>query len=158
MNILFFILLFVMCLALIIVVLLCTTFVIPHCCNCMRSLCQIAKNKLMYNSVIRGLLEAYFLMSIAAVYQVRNMGKFDTEGWFNFTISVLTLVYLVLFPIWSLCYLLKNFARLETPVMQLKYGTLYQNVDPKRPVALLFTLYFCVRRLVFALLIVLLSE
>ena len=158
MNILFILILFVMCSVLILVVLFCTSFVIPYCCSCMRSVCQIAKNKLMYNSVIRGLLEAYFLMSIAAVYQVRNMGEFDTEGTFNFVISILTLIYLVSFPIWSLCYLLKNFAKLETPAMQLKYGTLYQNVDPKRPVALRFTLYFCVRRLVFALLIVLLSE
>ena len=112
----------------------------------------------MYNSVIRGLLEAYFVMSIAAVYQVRNTQEFDDkEGKLNFAISILTLVYLVTFPILSLWYLLKNLHRLEKPEMKQSVGTLYENVDPTRPVALRFTLYFCYRRLAFALLICLLS-
>ena len=125
MNVLLFMLLLVICAFFILVVLACITFVMRHCCNCMRCLCQIVKNKLMYNSVIRGLLEAYFLMSIAAIYQVHNTQEFDTEGKFNFSISILTLVYLVAFPIWSLWYLLKNRSRLDKPEMYLKYGTLY---------------------------------
>ena len=125
MNILLFMLLLVLCALLILIVLGCITFVMKYCCNCMRCLCQILSSKLMYNSVIRGLLEAYFLMSIAAVYQVRNTDDFDSEGKFNFSISIITLVYLVVFPFWSLWYLLRNMSRLEKPEMQLKYGTLY---------------------------------
>ena len=112
----------------------------------------------MYNSVIRGLLEAYFLMSIAAVYQLSN-SDFDKEGGkMNFILGLVALIYLVAFPIISLRYLLKNRDKLETPAIRLRYGSLYQNVDPSRPVALRFTMYFCVRRLAFALLICILSD
>ena len=158
MNILFFLLLLILCVAVIFIVVGCNTFVSPHCCSCMRAFFRIVKNKLMYYSVIRGLLEAYFLMSIAAVYQVRNT-SWDKEGsTLNFTLGVLVLIYLVAFPILSLRYLLTNRHKLETPAIQRKYGSLYENVDPTRPAALRFTTYFCVRRLVFALLICLLSD
>ena len=73
-------------------------------------------------------------------------------------IGVLTLIYLVAFPCISLYFLLKNKSRLETTTMIQKYGSLYQNVDPSRPNALWFTTYFCIRRLVFAVLICLLIK
>ena len=76
----------------------------------------------------------------------------------NFILGLVALIYLVAFPIISLRYLLKNRDKLETPAIRLKYGSLYQNVDPSRPVALRFTMYFCVRRLAFALLICILSD
>ena len=108
--------------------------------------------------MIRGLLEAYYLMSISAVYQASNTDFASDDGWINFILSVLTLVYLVAFPILSLRYLLKNKAQLEKPRMIQKYGALYQNVNPTSSVALRFTTYFCARRLVFAILICLLSS
>ena len=81
-------------------------------------------NKLMYNSVIRGLLESYFFMSIAAVYQVRNT-DFTKEGYINFGIAVFTIIYLILFPILSLKFLLKNKEKLDKAMMLQKYGSLY---------------------------------
>lgn len=125
MNILFFLILVALCAFVILVVIACTSLVIPHCCVCMRYLCQIARNKLMYNSVLRGLLEAYFLMSIAAVYQLSNTDFSKEGGYINFTLGLLVLIYLVAFPIISLRYLLKNRLKLETPQIQLKYGSLY---------------------------------
>ena len=112
MNILFFALLIILCILLIIIVVACTSLVVPHCCNCMRSLCKILKDKLMYNSVIRGVLEAYFLMSIAAVYQMSNTPEFDSEGKLNFTISIIMMIFLVTFPILSLWFVLRNFKSL----------------------------------------------
>ena len=107
MNISLFIIIFVVVAILICLMQVCYKYVMPHCCSCCRSLCLMVKNKLMYNSVIRGLLEAYFLMSIAAVYQVANT-DFDKEGNVNFIIAIFALIYLVAFPILSLWYLLKN--------------------------------------------------
>ena len=78
----------------------------------------------MYNSVIRGLLEAYFFMAIAAVYQLRNP-TFDKEGLSNFVLAVLVTIYLVAFPFLALCFLFKNMKRLGEPIMNQKYGSLY---------------------------------
>jgi len=62
----------------------------------------------MYNSVIRMFLEGYFLMCISAIYQVGNTDFNNNEGIVNFTISVLTLIVLLVFPILALRFLLKN--------------------------------------------------
>lgn len=51
-------------------ILVCRKYVMPRCCGCMKSTCSYISNKLMFNSVIRGLLESYFPLSIATFYQL----------------------------------------------------------------------------------------
>lgn len=157
MNTLFVMILLFAAAVLIGLVIICRACVIPHCCNCMQWLCRVLANKLMYNSVIRGLLEAYFLTAIATVYQLSNT-DFAQDGYFNFFVAIATAIYLLAFPIFSLRFLLRNKDKLETPALNDKYGSLYQNVDPRRSVALRFTTYFCMRRLVFAGLICLATQ
>ena len=153
MNILIYVLLFLVVLIGIGAVALCYRFLIPRCCNCFRKLTEYIANRLMYNSVIRMFLEGYFLMCISAIYQVGNTDFNSKEGIVNFTIAVLTLIVLVVFPILALKCLLKNKSELGKTTMMNKYGSLYQNIDPTRSIALRFTTYFCARRLVFAILI-----
>ena len=157
MNILLFIMLLVLITILLLILCICKKCLVPHCCKCGKDTCTYIMNKLMYNSVIRGLLEAYFMMSIAAVYQLGNT-DFDKEGYINFGIAAVTVVYLILFPVLTLRFLLKNQASLEKPKLQQKYGSLYQNVDPTKSANLRFTAYFCARRFVFALIICILVD
>ena len=124
MNILLFLVLLIIAIFMIGLIYICNTYLVPRCCRKGRSVCSWLKNKLMYNSVIRGLLEAYFFMAIAAVYQLRNP-KFDKEGLSNFVLAVLVTIYLVAFPFLALCFLFKNMKRLEEPIMNQKYGSLY---------------------------------
>lgn len=140
------------------VIAICHRFVIPRCCGCFQKLTEYLANRLMYNSVIRMFLEGYFLMSISAIYQVSNTDFDSNEGIVNFTIAVLTLIVLVGFPILSIKCLLKNKSELEKTAMINKFGSLYQNIDPTRSIALRFTTYFCIRRLVFAIVICLVSS
>lgn len=42
--------------------------------------------------------------------------------------------------------------------MRSRFGTFYQNVDPTRKVALPFTFFFCLRRLLFAIVICVLTQ
>ena len=51
-------------------IVLCKKFVMPRCCGCMKAFCTYIGNKLMFNSVIRGLLESYFPLCIATFYQL----------------------------------------------------------------------------------------
>ena len=64
----------------------------------------------------------------------------------------------MLFPVFALAFVLVNFKKLETPFIRNRYGSLYQNVDPTRKVALRFTFYFCLRRIVFAFVICMLTQ
>ena len=83
-------------------------------------------NKLMFNSVIRGMLEAYFLLSISAVYELSSAyfnGGID-DG-FNFMVAAFTFDYLLALPVCSMIFLWRNFKKLETKDMVNKYGTLY---------------------------------
>lgn len=51
-------------------IVVCNKYIMPRCCGCMKSLCSYIGNKLMFNSVIRGLLESYFPLGIATFYQL----------------------------------------------------------------------------------------
>jgi len=124
MNVLLVLMLLILVTIVLALLVLCNAYVVPRCCSCMQAVCQYVKNRLMYNSVIRGLLEAYFLMSLSALYQVRN-ATFKGEGLFNFVLAVLTLLYLLILPCFSLWFLFRNFKTLETPRMLNRFGTLY---------------------------------
>ena len=125
MNIALFIVLFVIGAVLIGVLAVCRAYVVPRCCKCAQWVCQALANRLMYNSVIRGLLEAYFIMSISAVYQARYADFGSAATIADFVVAVLILAYLVALPVFSLRFLLKNQSKLRTPLMRNKYGSLY---------------------------------
>ena len=129
----------------------------PRCCSCGKSCCKMLANKLMFNSVIRGLLESYFPLGIATVYQL-SQDKWEEGDVLHQILAIITIIYLVIFPIFSLWFVLRYFKVLKTPRMLNKYGSFYQNVDPTRKVALRFTFYFCLRRLVFAMVICLVTN
>ena len=48
----------------------------------------------MYNSVIRGLLEAYFMMSVAAIYEISKAFHRGIYDGLNFSLAIVTVLYL----------------------------------------------------------------
>lgn len=157
MNSLLVILLLAIIMLIIGLIWVCRRYVMPRCCSCGKSCCKMLANKLMFNSVIRGLLESYFPLSIATVYQL-SQDKWEEGDVLHQILAIITIIYLVIFPIFSLWFVLRYFKVLKTPRMLNKYGSFYQNVDPTRKVALRFTFYFCLRRLVFAMVICLVTN
>ena len=87
-------------------IVLCNKFVLPHCCGCMKSLCIYIGNKLMFNSVIRSLLEAYFPLSIATFYQL-SLNQWNDENSMSNFLAVVSVIYLVTFPIFALTFVFK---------------------------------------------------
>mmetsp|Transcript_24205 Transcript_24205/g.30006 ORF Transcript_24205/g.30006 Transcript_24205/m.30006 type:complete len:125 (+) Transcript_24205:1280-1654(+) len=124
MNSLFVILVLTFILFVIGLVWACRKYVLPKCCGCMKSLCRYVANKLMFNSVIRGLLESYFPLSIATVYQL-SLNEWESENALHSGLAIFTLVYLVAFPIFCLWFVLHYFNQLEKPRMRNKYGSFY---------------------------------
>ena len=112
----------------------------------------------MFNSILRAALESYFLVSITTLYGLAN-SKFDSnEELITFMIGVVTVTYLVCFPIIQYRFLLRKHESLGEDFVKEKYGSLYTNVQHEKRHALRFTLYFCMRRFAFALVICFLKE
>ena len=64
----------------------------------------------------------------------------------------------MVFPVIAHRCLVKHKNNLGKDEVKVKYGSLYQNVRADNGESLRFTLYFCMRRLVFAGIIVLLKD
>ena len=127
------------------------------CCNLCKTIMRKIENKLMFNSILRACLETYFLVALASMYGLIH-GKFDSsEGIVTFIIGLITLTYLILFPILANRFIIKKKEILGGEHAIEKYGSLYQNVDYMRTSSLRFTLWFCLRRLAFAMTIVILA-
>lgn len=128
-----------------------------RCCDCFKKIVRKLESKLMFNSVLRAMLESYFLVCISTLFGLYNAKFSDSEYATTFGIGLLMLAYLILFPILQHKFLMKKFEKLGEETYHDKYGSIYMNVDHGRRHSLRFTLYFCIRRLTFALAIILLK-
>ena len=108
MNILLIVIVMILFIVLIIVLILCRCLIVRKCCKCAQTLLRKLENKLMFNSVLRAVLESYFLVCITAIYGVKN-ARFDpAENTTNFIFGVVTLIFLVAFPIQAHRFLLRK--------------------------------------------------
>lgn len=108
----------------------------------------------MYNSVLRAFLISYFLVATNVIYGIVNASFNNSEDTINFVGGLVTIVILILFPIMSHRFLLKNKKKLGDKEFREKYSSLYTNVRYENSTSLRFTLYFCLRRLAFAFAII----
>ena len=158
MNILLIAIVLIFFTCIITLVVMCRRFIQTRCCNCAKKGLRKIESKLMFNSVLRAVLEAYFTFAIATWYQLKTASFEDSESTTNFFLSLAFLSALILFPILQHCFLVKHQPNLEKEEMVDKYGSLYQNVKTEKTHFLRFTLYFCLRRLAFAFVISFLQE
>lgn len=111
--------------------------------------------KVFLNSVLRSMLTSYLLLSIATLLSVTNM-RFDNSGnAVSSVFSMFILVFIFVFPA-AVFYFLKRYAlRLADEDFEGRFGTLYLNIRVDDPKARLLTVLFIMRRLLFAISIVL---
>ena len=105
------------------------------------------KHKLMFNSVLRYLLQTYLTLGVSSFISLHysTAGKGTASG-------ITLLVLLVISPICVICILRRQNHPLAHPFYKVRMGSLYLDVDTvDKPFALLFTPLFCVRRFVFAM-------
>lgn len=113
------------------------------------------KNKLLFNSVLRLLLQSYLPLCVSAMvslnYATRRLQS---------TSGLILIIALALCPI-GVVYVLtkKRLVPIAHPHIKAKIGTLYLNVETYgKKFALLFTPLFLVRRLLFAMIVVTVKE
>ena len=120
----------------------------------------IAKNKLMFSSVLRSQIQTYFptcLISISFLYsdytqpfQKDRMLQTTTGSEPQILIEYIKAYILITLPLFSWLFLKSNYAQLSQPAFQAKFGTLYQSVSPFKISAYMFFTFFFIRRLAVA--------
>jgi hypothetical protein len=145
------ILLFLLALALLLIfilgIVLFRKYVLPRCNSIGKLAITYVQNKLMFNSVLRALLQIYLSTAISTCISYFKMSHGFKE---NLLIVIPVTLFLVSMPIFTQYFLDKNIEELSFKRFKSKYGSLYQNVNTFRKYATWFTTLFLVRRLIFA--------
>ena len=116
------------------------------------------EEKLLFNSVLRALLEVYLMTSISVLYSLKYVQTNTTEEKISFVMSLAVLVFCIVFPFWSFKFLRNNHKRLTDADFTRRFDSLFQNLDVSKIEAHPFTLVFCLRRFLFAQAIVNLDQ
>ena len=136
---------------------MCNKFLLPRCCLCFQKNMKKLENKLMYNSILRSLMQSYLLACISMWYYLLETDFSSSEGIINFCVALAILFLTVSFPIYALFLLRKKRNNLKDKTFKAKYDSLYQNVDYYKSKSLVNASLFLWRRLIFAFVIVFLS-
>ena len=140
--------------ALVMIIFCCKYLIIKRCPGFFQKIVTKIQSKLFWNSLLRACLEVYYSMAIFFFYLVARVDSKEQDGRVEFMTWFLTGVLLFGFPVFTFKLLFSKWRILWREDVRSKFDSLYQNVDVyKGPIAFAFTLYFCARRLVFALVI-----
>lgn len=141
---------------LVLLVILCRKKLVHRCKPCFGELITMIKNKLMFNSFFRSILQSYLLtcLSMWGSFSVANSRT--SQGIIDFLVTVLICILAFSFPIFVHCFLRAKHEEdtLRLPETKAKYDSIYMNVDYYKQHALLNTTLFLARRLVLAFIIV----
>ena len=107
----------------------------------------------MFNSILRYFLTQFFKISLATCFNIRLVFLASIST-LSLMLALPTVLILIGFTIFSYVFMQKNQYRLHEENFQGSYGSLYAKVEIyNHKEALKYTFYFCVRRMVTALII-----
>ena len=95
-------------LTLIAILVQCKRKVLPRCCGCFQKLVNLILAKLMFNSVLRALMQTYFASCIALGYGFAVTNFEESDGIFDFCLALVTLCAFLAFPIFSWKFLTRK--------------------------------------------------
>lgn len=111
-------------------------------------------SKLMFNSILRALLQTYLQTCISAWFSLQSTNFATSEAKVDFGLALITIAFAIGFIVFSYKFLHKKSKNLREPSFKAKYDSLYQNLEYYKKSALSNTSFFLLRRLLFAALIV----
>ena len=134
----------------------CNRKILPRCCPCFNKVITLIKGKIMFNSLLRALLQTFLLTCILMWNAFRGIEFNSSQGWIDFCTAILLLGFSFSFPILAYRLLRGKFKEntLRDPSTKIKYDSIYANLDYYKPHALFNTSFFLFRRLALACLIV----
>ena len=126
-------------------------------CSCAQKLYGFLKAKLVFNSILRASLQAFFATFTSLVLLFKNVDTSTTSGTIDLTLAIILLMVCVGFTVFSLQFLRNNFDDLHLDTFRNRFGSLYLNVNTEDTNATRFTFFFLLRRILFVGVIMLCS-
>ena len=103
-----------------------------------------AKDTVMWSGVFRPQIQTFLATVDIFFYQVKHIMKLEQSSYTGLLTQGLTLVML---PSFSYFFLKRNKKKLKTDSFKIRYGTLYESLDVRKPTAYMFITIFCLRRI-----------
>ena len=127
------------------------------------------KNLIFFNSLIRSFIQGYLNSAVSTTIQIGNLQTSSSSSRmlassigssldFRKTTASLLLILLIAVPFFFLFFLFRYRSRLEEKSFKDKFGALYMKQNPQKNTSLIFPLLFFLRRLSFALVLILLQN
>lgn len=112
------------------------------------------EGKLMFNSVLRSLMQMYLANCITMWMTLARFKTVDSRDKVETLTAMFILFFAFAMPIWALTFLHKHRESVKEVAFKRKFDSLYQNVEYFNARALAYTSYFFGRRLFFAFVLV----
>ena len=117
----------------------------------------------MFNAVLRSILQGYLKFAIAAWISIEAMrtGGIKSDSFEDLISTALTFIlgiFIVASPIMTYIFLKKNQELLKSNDFKTKYETLYLNLNLDLKDSVMLTTLFVIRRLLFSLVAIFLSN
>ena len=119
-----------------------------------RSIFEKLKVKLMWNSVIRYVLQSYLKISIVCLMAFPVLSLDNTKSKINTVISITLLTFLVLSPFIFQCILYKKRRTLNDEAVKKKFGSLYLGIRTSSASEFAYSMVFLIRRLLYSVITV----
>ena len=139
---------------LIALIVFCKRKILPKCCPSGLKLLNFIQSKLMYNSILRALMQTFLANCIAMWLALSSYDVSSIQGAIDFLLAVIVLVFTVMFPVMAYKFLHKNEEIVSQPTFKAKFDSIFQNVDYHNKKALAYASLFLGRRLLYAFVIV----
>jgi hypothetical protein len=113
--------------------------------------------KLFFNSILRGLLEAYLKFGISTWIAVKAFNIDERDDIINAWMTILMTSFVMGFPVFIYVFLRRNAEKLQLEDFKGRFESLYLNVDTSVKKSILTVSLFVFRRLIYSINIVLFS-
>jgi hypothetical protein len=114
---------------------------------------NMLKQKLLWNFVIRLVIESYLSLGFSVYFNLRfSHGRFSYLGsWVNYFYAVSFAAVLIGAPLFVICFYCYNFKRLKDEHFESKFGAAYQGLETKHRHVIAYTTIFMIRRAFFCI-------
>mmetsp|Transcript_23042 Transcript_23042/g.28579 ORF Transcript_23042/g.28579 Transcript_23042/m.28579 type:complete len:158 (-) Transcript_23042:62-535(-) len=120
--------------------------------TCCKTVKQKLRAKLFYSVWIRYMTESYLKMSHSCIFYFMISATFaSAQDRVSSAVRITLLTILVVWPFFVTAFLLCNRKHLETAIFKRKFISMYNGLKIKQTSALLYTLFFCSRRIMIVL-------
>lgn len=88
---------------LILLLLCCKCTIYPRCCGCFKKVVDIILAKLMFNSILRALMQTFFSTCLGLFLSLKTTNTDTKLGRVDLAMAILLIAYLICLPLCSLC-------------------------------------------------------